>query len=201
MDNSSLSKEQRLRIEENKRRALAKRQQSLAAVRPTAQQTTTQNANNAARFLPAASSYSNNTAPKPSAAQHFQTSKIPPHPVTTKPQVTGSVTGSGNNFPRPSTSTSIAVPETGKRTVAAAHLNKRAGTWLNKGSRPFSSNQHSGLGKNQFFGQSPKPLKGQCILISKERFEVNIGFNQCVVEVFKTINSRVYGKCFFPLSI
>lgn len=193
MDNSSLSKEQRLRIEENKRRALAKRQQrSQGQTVSTGQQTTTQNAT---RVLSEPASYSNNNTARQNAPQPLQVSRTSSHPVTAKPQVTGSGTAPRNNFDSPSTSTSVASPYTGQKTAAAFHRNKNYGTWHNKGSRP-SESQHGGLGKNQFYGQAQKPLKGQCVLISKDRFEVNIGFSQPVVEAFKTINSRVYGKVY-----
>ena len=192
MDNTSLSKEQKLRIEENKRRALAKRQQRSQGQTVTARQPTTQTAD-AARFFSERASYSNSNAAKPNTSQPLQTSRNSSHPITAKPQVNGSGTVSGINFSRPSTSTSVAVPQTGQRTDAALHQNQSFRAWFNKGNKPFE-NKGGGLGKSQFYGQAQQPLKGQCVLISKDRFEVNIGFSQTVVEVFKTISSRVYGE-------
>lgn len=193
MDNSSLSKEQRLRIEENKRRALAKRQQrSQGQTVYAGQQTTTQNAT---KVLSEPASSSNNNTARLNAPQPLQVSRTSSHPVTAKPQVTGSGTVPRNNLDRPSTSRSVVSPYTGQKTAAAFGRNKNSGTWHNKGSRP-SESQRGGLGKSQFYGQPQKPLKGQCVLISRDRFEVNIGFSQPVVEAFKTISSRVYGKVY-----
>ena len=193
MDNSSLSKEQRLRIEENKRRALAKRQQrSQGQTVYTGQQTTTQNAT---KVLSEPASSSNNSTARLNAPQPLQVSRTSSHPVTAKPQVTGSGTVPRYNLDRPSTSRSVVSPYTGQKTAAAFGRNKNSGTWHNKGSRP-SESQLGGLGKSQFYGQAQKRLRGQCVLISRDRFEVNIGFSQPVVEAFKTINSRVYGKVY-----
>lgn len=46
--------------------------------------------------------------------------------------------------------------------------------------------------KNIFNGFGGKPVKGSCVLISRERFEVNIGFSAPLVQVFKTMDTKLY---------
>lgn len=40
-------------------------------------------------------------------------------------------------------------------------------------------------------------VKGKCVLISRSRFEVDIGYSAEVVGVFKQMNSRNYGESLF----
>ncbi|OWF39059.1 SWI/SNF-related matrix-associated actin-dependent regulator of chromatin subfamily A-like protein 1 [Mizuhopecten yessoensis] len=44
---------------------------------------------------------------------------------------------------------------------------------------------------NIFLGKN-KPVKGCCVLISRERFEVDVGFSAPLVEVFKSMNTKLY---------
>lgn len=51
-------------------------------------------------------------------------------------------------------------------------------------------------------GQTGLPLapslgfvKGQCILISRARFEVKINYSENLIALFKQMDSRKYGKC------
>lgn len=48
--------------------------------------------------------------------------------------------------------------------------------------------------KNMFASFSGKTLKGSCVLISRDRFEVDIGFSAPLVQFFKTMDTKLYGK-------
>ena len=48
--------------------------------------------------------------------------------------------------------------------------------------------------KNIFSSVGGKPVKGSCVLVSRERFEVNIGFSAPLVQLFKTMDTKLYGK-------
>ena len=48
--------------------------------------------------------------------------------------------------------------------------------------------------KNMFSGFGGKPVKGSCVLISRERFEVNVGFSAPLVQLFKTMDTKLYGE-------
>ena len=48
--------------------------------------------------------------------------------------------------------------------------------------------------KNIFSAIGGKPVKGSCVLISRERFEVDIGFSAPLVQLFKTMDTKLYGK-------
>lgn len=39
-----------------------------------------------------------------------------------------------------------------------------------------------------------KPVSGHCELISKDRFTVHVGYHKQMIDVFKTILSKSYGK-------
>jgi hypothetical protein len=64
-----------------------------------------------------------------------------------------------------------------------------------KSKAPGGEAASSGQGANAFpmFGKQ-KPVKGSCVLITRDRFEVNVGYSAPLVEVFKSMKSRQYGK-------
>ena len=79
------------------------------------------------------------------------------------------------------------------------HLNLKNKTYQKGNSEKNKYLKHS-VGMKQFYGSSSQnnALVGYCILISKHRFEVRIGFSQIVVDIFKSIASKCYGNYFFP---
>ncbi|XP_076461334.1 SWI/SNF-related matrix-associated actin-dependent regulator of chromatin subfamily A-like protein 1 [Babylonia areolata] len=164
MENANLSEEQKRRIEENKRRALAKRQEKLQGKPPQQPQTSVQPLKVPPAFTAKASSGTN----------IGNTHSFPPHTETAK----GPVFGRGQTAQR-----------CGNQATAST---SKPGTLIQRGYNKQSPNTSSVIGKAQFYGKPQQPLKGQCVLISKDRFEVNIGFSEAVVAVFKTIHSRVY---------
>lgn len=65
----------------------------------------------------------------------------------------------------------------------------------------FSHNQECGreYGREQkqlssMTCPSEKAIKGYCVLISRKRFSVNVGYHPQLIGVFKTIKSRSYGE-------
>ncbi|KAL8607946.1 hypothetical protein ACOMHN_005501 [Nucella lapillus] len=220
MDNSKLSEEQKRRIEKNKRRALAKRQEKLGVGQPSPQpQRSVPFQKQTPALIAEGSSHSNNASTtSPSLAQTGKSA--------------GPGRGAGSHRSQGTASTSrfrAAPPEWGG--TAAPHHHKNQGAWLskannnnqtsdqksgagfnrwnnnqtsphpkggtggfNKWTSKQAANQKTGIGKAQFYGQVQKPLKGQCVLISRDRFEVNIGFNEGIVTAFKTISSKNYVK-------
>lgn len=42
-----------------------------------------------------------------------------------------------------------------------------------------------------------KPVRGTCEIISKERFTVHVSYHQQLIDTFKTISSKNYGKLKF----
>lgn len=46
--------------------------------------------------------------------------------------------------------------------------------------------------QRNIFGVGVKPVKGQCILISRERFEVKVGYSQPLIELFKKMKTKMY---------
>lgn len=48
--------------------------------------------------------------------------------------------------------------------------------------------------KRGSFGTASKKENPSCVLISRQRFQVNIDYNQAAIDIFKTMNTRQYGK-------
>ena len=48
-------------------------------------------------------------------------------------------------------------------------------------------------GSNMFQTLGMKPVKGSCVLISRDRFEVKVGFCPPLVEFFKNMETKLYG--------
>ena len=48
-------------------------------------------------------------------------------------------------------------------------------------------------GSNMFQTLGMKPVKGSCVLISRDRFEVKVGFSPPLVEFFKNMETKLYG--------
>lgn len=48
--------------------------------------------------------------------------------------------------------------------------------------------------KRNIFTALGKSVKGQCILISRDRFEVKVGYSQPLIELFKRMKTKMYGE-------
>jgi hypothetical protein len=165
MNNNLLSAEQKLKIEENKRKALEKRLHS--------QDVQTKIEENKRRALEKLKNHSPKGDGKLAAAPVPQSS------------------GYGRGKPGGTSQNAHSVPCGSKSAVPKkASFVPGHGRGKGKGSGPLA-----GIGNKEFYGINSKPLRGQCVLISKDRFEVKMPFSQPVVEVFKTIPTRMYGKC------
>lgn len=60
-------------------------------------------------------------------------------------------------------------------------------------SAPSSGNLQQ-KGTNIFSSFSGKPVKGDCVLVSRDRFEVKAGYSAPLIELFKTMNTKLYGR-------
>ncbi|XP_076094482.1 SWI/SNF-related matrix-associated actin-dependent regulator of chromatin subfamily A-like protein 1 [Mytilus galloprovincialis] len=54
------------------------------------------------------------------------------------------------------------------------------------------SQEKTGDKQRNIFGAGVKPIKGQCILISRERFEVKVGYSPPLIELFKKMKTKLY---------
>jgi hypothetical protein len=166
---SSLTDEQKKRIEQNRAKALAKlaEKKSLAA--------RTQNQNNTTVT----------TAPK-----HFSSSTVNSNSFYTKPHSSGlgseTTLGLARFEYRPSTSKTSSYKATGKAPVST---NVQSQATFNK-SQNEAKNVNDTLMK--------RVVSGTCVLISKARFKVVVGFHAKLIGVLKSIPSKCYGK--FPLT-
>ena len=61
------------------------------------------------------------------------------------------------------------------------------------GSKAGPSSVPVGSAAKNFLSGKNK-VKGSCILQSRSRFEVQIGYSAAVIEIFKSMNSKMYGK-------
>lgn len=61
-------------------------------------------------------------------------------------------------------------------------------------SNSAGSSQSSAAFNSNIRGKAEKPIKGNCVLISKQRFTVVMPYQTQVLGIFKTIPSRSYGK-------
>ena len=213
---NGLSEEQRARIEENKRRAEAKRQQRLLGrAQPTGQNagaspsyrppevpswSTDSSASRVHSAQPSSGTYINTTAGK----QVVHTAQPSSGTYTAALSAAGKQlwTGSGVKTNQKNTDSSGASTSNTTHHKTGFTQSGNTGAWQNKAKQPQGLQQTNEIGKKQFYGAGQSVLKGSCILISKDRFEVNIGYSQTLVDVFKTIGSRVYGKsCIFQFQM
>ena len=58
---------------------------------------------------------------------------------------------------------------------------------------PKIENRMNPIEPRTFFGLRD-PVVGKCSMISRERFIVDVDFNQRLVDFFKTMSSRLYGE-------
>ena len=163
---SSLTDEQRKRIEENRAKALAKLAEKKSAARPQYQNNTSaskQSSNstvNSDAFYKKPQTFSNGTSPKNAPTTlslsrfeyHRGTSKAPPYKATSS------------------------VPP---MTIQSSS------TFRKSPSKTKSMNNAL---------MKPRVINGSCILMSKTRFKVVVGFHAKLIGVLKSIPSKCYGK-------
>ena len=156
------------RIEENRRKALEKRaeKQKLSPLKP-------------------ASGASENNLDKVNAS-HFISSSLNQGHKSGK-----------NNVAVASSKISESVHANDMTSNFSSNTVKSSDSWTAKEStnQQLSSVSHDRSGSgNMFKNFGMKPVKGSCVLISRDRFEVKVGFSAPLVQFFKTMDTKLYGK-------
>lgn len=203
---SALTEEQKRRIEENKRKALAKRAQKLSPVKSSGDIQKQQIEENRLKAL-ALRAEKPSKVSEPSQAHYSKPqtdsrSLINQINKTSNAVVTGKITFSNNGPGNSSFKTS---------TTGDTHNNKRNG--VSSGSsyktqtlnKPAPQQSVNGAESNvakiaesiATSGPSQSTLGGgttaKCLLISRERFEVTSGYFPPLVDLFKTMATKKYG--------
>ncbi|KAK3108769.1 hypothetical protein FSP39_015265 [Pinctada imbricata] len=209
------------RIEENKRKALAIRAQKLSPVKASASNSTTCSAfpqsrnfsdlankdsgiqpnNKTGLYANSVANSFTNSAPtfhssKTSSTQHGNNGG----PTSTNKH---SVSMQGNqNFGQrnfnSSTNQTIHNRAQSQQLIKNINKNSIGGIKTQSSGSSASSSNTTGTcaGSSSTFGTVPMKfgsnVKGKCVLISRERFEVQVGFSAPVVEVFKSMNTKLY---------
>lgn len=186
MNSNILSHEQKLKIEENKRKALEKRLQN--------QNVQTQIEENKRKALEKLKQQElKNHAKPPSVPQSsgcgsksggsFQTAQSLPCGSNSAAPAKAPTLSAGRG--RPQSMLGRAGPSS-----VVMQKSGNSGSMKGKGNGLLT-----GIGNKTFYGAPSKPVIGQCVLTSRDRFQVKMQFCQPVIEVFKTIPSRMYGEC------
>lgn len=169
--NISLSEEQRKRIEENKQKALAKRQERLG------------------------STIILNVSSKPSASLSSSST------ITSEKQLqNGSVSAlciNKGTFSHVHTAEQYADKALGFKTQESSQNSSKWYCKAREIEKSQPNNNSTPVGNIKFYGATKSSLKGYCVLISKDRFQVDIGFSAPAVEVFKSMKTRLYGTCLY----
>lgn len=87
--------------------------------------------------------------------------------------------------------------DSGGKMKSSARPNARPQPYSPGGARSSSNGQHSGGAgvKTEQLAPVFLPTKtAQCSMLSADRFVVDVGFQSQMIDIFKTIPSRVYGK-------
>ena len=199
---SGLTDVQQKRIEESKKKALALRdarqaqqKQNVKILQPHLQR---HHANITSSSHNVQHHPINHTNSPASSLSHTSTEVLP---FGAKFCATPKTATSGNSvsFYKDSTSGSVLKPKsrTSSRPLKSAYsvsATEKALPWK-------QSKEKAGPDCSQTYGTNPGRLKGKCVLISRTRFEVNIGYSSTLIEVFKSMNTKHYGKyCQFMLS-
>lgn len=221
-------------MEDNKRRALAKRTQKQASpVKPPQNNNITnrQTQNNSTFNKPVNNNYASSTkstgytnnrtnmsvgnqnnkgtvliAPRNSDPLRVNGTNVQSHSVSSlSNQTTGnkqSVTSNSSNifqnkntFSNFSGSTNQNVtqrPFSGSNN-SGANIIRPSGSGLTNPGQRNTGSTHSVVDKKTFYNKS-QSVKGKCVLISRERFEVAIGFSAPLIELFKQMKTKLYGK-------
>lgn len=99
---------------------------------------------------------------------------------------------SSNSSNKPICNTSAGISASSKPFCnTSAHITDSKPTQNFTGILP--SQEKSGDKQRNIFGAGVKPIKGQCILISRERFEVKVGYSPPLIELFKKMKTKLYG--------
>ncbi len=159
---SSLTDEQKKRIEENRARALAKLAEKKSLARPQ---------------------YQNNTA----VSKHSSNSLVTSNSFNTKPQTFNSGTTQKNAL-----STSLNLSRFEYNRKASPHKSTSKG-FPNTAQSTFSKNRNKTKSVNDALMKA-RVVNGTCVLMSKTRFKVVVGFHAKLIGVLKSIPSKCYGK-------
>ncbi|KAG8198721.1 hypothetical protein JTE90_023489 [Oedothorax gibbosus] len=170
---SSLTEEQRRRIEENRRKALEKR---AAASKPAVSSSTltNKNTNNSGT-----TQFSN-----PAPVKTFQAAKVTASNSNTNSSFKQSSSLNANQFPK--------APEN-----RAVPVNSQIANAFYGPTKTFPSKTVSSVGTGNYLqngksNSSNDIIKGTCVLISRQRFTVDVKFHKELIEVFKSIPNRLY---------
>ncbi|XP_060081169.1 SWI/SNF-related matrix-associated actin-dependent regulator of chromatin subfamily A-like protein 1 isoform X2 [Ylistrum balloti] len=196
MSSGGLTEEQKRRIEENKKKALSKRAKNQSPIEQTQvsaswnkPQTSGQCVKSGGVVVPPGGNVQNSYQQgKITPTWPTKLHQKPSSAVTQIPLVTNKENGIEK---QKGTSNWLS------KSFSRSHGNRQfvsEGNNISRGTEQFSASEvankvaNSG---NNFFGKN-KSVKGCCILISRERFEVDVGFCAPLVEVFKTMNTKLY---------
>ncbi|XP_033761887.1 SWI/SNF-related matrix-associated actin-dependent regulator of chromatin subfamily A-like protein 1 [Pecten maximus] len=225
MSTGGLTEEQKRRIEENKRKALAKRAQNQSPHKQTPVSTSWNKPKTSGQYVNSSGVVVPPGGCFQSSNQQGKVTPTWPTKLYQKPSSTvvppaGSVQNSnqqGKTTPSwPTTklnqNSSTVISHVAKN-ENGIEKGKGTSNWLSKSfgqshaNKQFSSQGNAFKGKEQFsatdvakklamsgsnFMGSNKSVKGNCVLISRDRFEVDAKFSAPLVEVFKSMNSKLY---------
>ncbi|XP_042877338.1 SWI/SNF-related matrix-associated actin-dependent regulator of chromatin subfamily A-like protein 1 [Penaeus japonicus] len=193
---SGLTQEQLKRIEENRKKALARRAASLAAAGKSSNNQPTKPSN----FQPSSSSsssaatqpYSRQANPtvvpwKPGGQQNANQKSGPPGQNSQAISNQTSVPGkSASNFYKPNQTTINNNTQYGKSNATGSSFK---GTQEQKMPGNISKQTGDAPGAKPVFG---KNVNGTFRLMSRERFMVEVGYHQQMIEIFKTMPTKKY---------
>ncbi|XP_005102138.1 SWI/SNF-related matrix-associated actin-dependent regulator of chromatin subfamily A-like protein 1 [Aplysia californica] len=179
-NSSSLTADQKRRIEENKRKALEKlaertkhqNHQFSSPQRSTSGHIQSTNHGTSVSKIPAAKSSSATSLPsithKPSAQ----------HPTKS---FSGNAMASANSSHQ-------------KQLInSKVQSSFKLGSKATLSQAPVKSLPQVKVPTDQFYGaQSQQTVRGKCVLVSKDRFKVDIGYHAQLIEIFKRIKSKAY---------
>ncbi|KAK3588463.1 hypothetical protein CHS0354_004677 [Potamilus streckersoni] len=192
---SNLSEEQKRKIEENRQKALAKRaeKQQLIPAIDKGQNFQIQGFSQ----LKSATTYG--ISQRQSSGNSVEQSSISKEPGSiNSPQ--GQLNGAVSNFytksekPYNKGVNSYTNSQYGANKSVIVSNPKVTEIHMGQSLCQSSSNQQTSGSSGQFFkkGIFGTTVKGTCVLIAKDRFEVNIGYFAPLIEVFKSIKSKLY---------
>lgn len=232
MSSGGLTEEQKRRIEENKKKAIAKRAKNQSPIKQVTVSTSWNKPQTLGQYVkpgsvvnpPGGSAHSSNQQGKTTPVwptklyQKPSSTVVPPTSSVHNSNQEGKTTPTwpsklNQNFSNQNSNAAVTLHITKDENS----FNKSKGTsnWLSKsfgqsqGSKQFSSQGQGSTfkGKEQYnatqvanklassgnnFIGSNKPVKGNCILISRERFEVDAKFSSPLVELCKTMKTKMY---------
>ncbi|KAL3831573.1 hypothetical protein ACJMK2_023311 [Sinanodonta woodiana] len=194
---NNLSEEQKKKIEENRQKALAKRaeKKQLIPVKATDQGDNFQTQG----FSQLKSATTDNISQRQISGNSAELSSISKQPGLVN-SIQGRLNGAVSNFYTKSEQPCNKGVNSYKNSQYGANKSvigtnpKVTETQLGQISSPSPSNQPTSGSSGQFFkkGTFGKTVKGTCVLIAKDRFEVNIAYSAPLIEVFKSMKTKLY---------